>query len=91
MMRSPIPSDKGRGQAQIEYLVCATCLMMFVWYAFVGGVDPNTGEGGLMETDVVETTGLFVEAHVESPSATPGLVQAMHQKQEDFKTALYQP
>jgi hypothetical protein len=91
MMRSPASISKVSGQAQIEYLVCAMCLMMLVWYAFVGGVDSSTGRGGLHETEVVNTTGHFTEVFVENPSATPGLVQSLHQKQEDFKTALYKP
>lgn len=78
-----------RGQALTEYVAVAVFLMIIVWYALVGGTTNSAGEGGLYETDVgVVTKGTYAPA---SEDAQPGLIQALHFKQENFQQQIYQP
>ena len=88
-------SGSTRGQALTEYLVAAVFLMIIVWYGLVGGGVEADGSGGLWETDGEhEGTGEYWERRAESEaerSPTPGLVQALHKKQEDFINSIYQP
>ena len=85
-----------RGQALTEYLVAAVFLMIIVWYGLVGGSVEADGSGGLWETDGEHlATGAYLDER-ESGGATtsvaaPGLVQALHKKQEDFIDSIYQP
>jgi hypothetical protein len=85
-------NNKQNGQALTEYIVAAVFLMIIVWYGLVGGSVESDGSGGLWETDADHTgTGVYLDdAHPDS-IATPGLVQALHKKQDDFVESIYQP
>ncbi len=93
MLTRSVPSKKSlEGQALTEYMVAAVFLMIIVWYGFVGGSVGNDGSGGLWETDSEHVgTGEYLDEYHSGAIATPGLVQALHRKQEDFIESIYQP
>lgn len=81
-----------QGQAMVEYIFCTMVLAIFVWYALIGGsTDPATGQGGRWETDAVGVTGRLVDERFPTADKAPGLVQSLHKKQEDFRSAIYNP
>ncbi len=81
-----------KGQALAEYIIASVFLSIMVWYALVGGsVDPASGKGGLYETEAIETTGHYQDRFRPGDRPAPGLVQALHKRQDDFKEAIYQP
>lgn len=83
---------KSKGQALTEYMVATVFLTIIVWYAFVGGsVDDTTGQGGLWEDQPVNATGNYLDRQHPNNIALPGLIQAVHQKQEDFAAKIYEP
>ncbi|MCG8669822.1 MAG: hypothetical protein MI867_10455 [Pseudomonadales bacterium] len=69
----------------VEYVVVLSFFMIMLWYAMVGGssdwTDPETTEG----------TGAQVDRTFDNPPAYPGLVNALHDKQESFRSRVYQP
>jgi hypothetical protein len=75
----------------IEYSICTLFIGIFVWYALIGGSVNDTGSGGYWETEAIDVTGRLVDEHSANPVAAPGLVQALHKKQEDFRSSIYQP
>ena len=76
-----------------EYIVVSVFLGLFVWYAIVGGsVDGATNKGGWMETDIdVTGTGEIYDKYHPADPAVPGLIQAIHEKQETFSDSIYMP
>lgn len=81
-----------QGQALTEYIVAAVFLMIIVWYGLVGGSVETDGSGGLWETDPDHKgTGVYLDDAHPGSIATPGLVQALHKKQDDFVDSIYQP
>lgn len=85
-------SKRSQGQAMIEYIFCTMVLTIFVWYALIGGsADPATGQGGRWETDAIDVSGRLVDQQFPTGTKAPGLVQSLHKKQEDFRSAIYSP
>ena len=76
-----------------EYIIVSVFLGLFVWYAIVGGsVNGTTKSGGWMETDInVAGTGETYDKYHPTDTAIPGLIQAIHEKQETFSESIYQP
>lgn len=80
-----------KGQALTEYMVAAVFLMIIVWYGLVGGSVDNAGNGGIWEDEDVQATGTYLDEYHPSATSAPGLVQALHKKQEDFVDSIYEP
>lgn len=81
------------GQVMTEYLVVTIFLVILVWYAIVGGsVDPSTKKGGWTDPELTLGTGNYYdEYHETSDLEAPGLVQAIHNKQDTFASEIYKP
>jgi len=94
--KTPTTYGGSRGQVMAEYIVVSVFFGLFVWYAIVGGSVTATGptgtEGGWMETDVnVRGTGNKYDEYHPVDTPMPGLIQAIHSKQERFTDSIYQP
>lgn len=76
-------TDKQQGQALAEYMIAAVFLSIVVWYALVGG--------GVLATDPDPVVGVILEEKRPQSGAAPGLVQALHKKQDDFAEKIYEP
>ncbi|OUR88226.1 hypothetical protein A9Q81_24465 [Gammaproteobacteria bacterium 42_54_T18] len=93
-MITPLPkTSRLRGQVMTEYLIATMFLVILVWYAIVGGTtDPKTKKGGWADTELTPGTGTYYdEFHDTAGLEAPGLVQAIHNKQETFASAIYKP
>ncbi len=90
--RNLIAKSLSRGQALVEYLLVAAFMSVIIWYALIGGSIDNNGRGGLYETDdEYLATGNYLDAQHPGSEPAPGLVQALHGKQERFIESIYQP
>ncbi len=92
----PVTHSSSQGQVMAEYIVVSVFFGLFVWYAIVGGSVTATGptgtEGGWMETQAdVLGTGNKYDEYRPGDAPMPGLIQAIHSKQETFTDSIYQP
>lgn len=73
------------GSVMVEYMIVVVFLMIMIWYAVVGGsfnwMDPTTHTGTGNQVDRVNS------------NATPyaGVANTLHDKQESFRSRIYQP
>lgn len=88
-----------RGQVMAEYIVVSVFFGLFVWYAIVGGSVDSSGSGGWLETDgehfnkvdAATANGVIYDKYHPGDTPMPGLIQAIHTKQETFSESIYQP
>lgn len=92
MTKLPGQARQHQGQALTEYMIATVFLTILVWYAFVGGSPDDTGRGGLWETEQVDATGNLLDDRFDKNEiALPGVIQAVHAKQENFAASIYEP
>ena len=91
MLMRTLSNRRSKGQVMAEYIIASVFLSLFVWYAIVGG-SIEGGKGGMLETDVnVLGKGAVLERTNSDYVAMPGLIQAIHNKQETFSDEIYKP
>lgn len=86
--------SRQRGQALVEYVVCAVFLTLIVWFALVGrsvsGAKP-VAERGVMETEVKAPDPGGYLGNRALPGEVGGLLQVMEQKQVDYRETIFRP
>lgn len=82
---------RSEGSAMSEFVILSVFASVLIYYGLMGAAEPSLlgGGRGPLNTSVGAGTGALLDRVDEKAVAAPGLMQALHYKQEEFIEEIY--